>query len=76
MEANSTVNLVPFGSAITELQMRENRDFVVPVNMLTLFVHAPFSWAARHTTVCLDTQHCRSNQIIYQQTLNILDTRT
>ena len=27
--------------------MRENRDFVVPVNILTTFAHAPFSWAAR-----------------------------
>ena len=35
--------------------MRENRDFVVPVNILTTFAHAPFSWAARHTTVCLDS---------------------
>ena len=34
--------------------MRENRDFVVPVNILTPFARAPFSWAARHTTVCLD----------------------
>ena len=34
--------------------MCENRDFVVPVNILTTFAHAPFSWAARHTTVCLD----------------------
>ena len=34
--------------------MRENRDFVVPVNILTPFAHAPFSWAARHTTMCLD----------------------
>ena len=34
--------------------MRENRDFVVPVNILTTFARAPFSWAARHTTVCLD----------------------
>ena len=34
--------------------MRENQDFVVPVNILTLFARAPFSWAARHTTVCLD----------------------
>jgi len=34
--------------------MRENRDFVVPVNILTTFAHGPFSWAARHTTVCLD----------------------
>ena len=37
--------------------MRENRDFVVPVNILSTFAHAPFSWAARHTTVCLDS-HC------------------
>ena len=34
--------------------MHENRDFVVPVNILTPFAHAPFSRAARHTTVCLD----------------------
>ena len=34
--------------------MRENRDFVVPAYILTPFAHAPFSWAARHTTVCLD----------------------
>jgi len=34
--------------------MRENRDFVVPVNIPTPFARAPFSWAARHTTVCLD----------------------
>ena len=34
--------------------MRENRDLVVPVNILTSFARAPFSWAARHTTVCLD----------------------
>ena len=54
MEANSTVNLVPFGEDITELWMRENCDFVVPVNMLTPFVHAPFSWAARHTNTCLN----------------------
>ena len=53
MEANSTVNLVPFGVAITKLEMRENRFFVVPVNILTPFAHAPFSWVARHTTVVL-----------------------
>ena len=34
--------------------MHENRDFVVPVNILTPFAHALFSWAARHTTECLD----------------------
>ena len=33
--------------------MRENRDFVVPVNILTPFACVLFSWAARHTTVCL-----------------------
>ena len=34
--------------------MCENRDFVVPVNILTPFARALFSWATRHTTVCLD----------------------
>ena len=34
--------------------MRENRNFVVPVNILTSFAHAPFSWATQHTTMCLD----------------------
>ena len=28
--------------------------FVLHVNILTLCTHAPFSWAAQHTTVCLD----------------------
>ena len=54
MEANATVNLVPFGEDITELRICENCDFVVPVNILTMFVHAPSCWAVRHTTVCLD----------------------
>ena len=35
--------------------MHENRDFGVPVNILTPFARAPFSWATLHTTVCLDT---------------------
>ena len=37
MKANSTVNLVPFGEDIMELRMRENRDFIVPVNILIPF---------------------------------------
>ena len=45
MEANSSVNLALFGLDITQLRMRENCDFVVPVNMPTLFACAPFSWA-------------------------------
>ena len=32
----------------------ENCEFVVPFNVLNPFVHAPFFWAARHTTVYLD----------------------
>ena len=43
MEANSTVNLVLFWEDIMELRIRENRNFVVPVDILTLFAHAPFS---------------------------------
>ena len=34
--------------------MRENCNFVVPVNILTPFACTPFSWAERLTTVCLD----------------------
>ena len=34
--------------------MHENCDFVVSVNILTYFARPPFSWAAQHTTVCLD----------------------
>ena len=41
-------------SLIRELHVHENWDFVVPVNIFTPFVCAPFSWAVRHTTVCLD----------------------
>ena len=54
MEANSTVNLVPFGEDIMELKIRENHDFVVPVNILIPFVHTTCIWATRHTTVCVD----------------------
>jgi len=61
VEGTSTVNLVPLGSDITELWLHENRNFVVPVNILTSFVCAPFSWAAQHTqhtTMCLDHKMC------------------
>ena len=33
VESTFTVNLLPFGSCITEPQMHENCDFVVSVNM-------------------------------------------
>ena len=45
MEANSTVNLVLFEVDITKL---------VPVNVLTPFACAPFSWAAQHIIMSLD----------------------
>ena len=43
-----------FGQESTELQMLIKSYFVLRVNILTLCTHAPFSWAARHTTVCFD----------------------
>ena len=43
MEANSSANLMLFGLDIMELQMCENCDFVVPINILTLFVRTQFS---------------------------------
>ena len=36
--------------------MHENCDFIFPINMLTPFGCTPFSWAAQHTTVCLDVR--------------------
>ena len=43
-EANFTVNLVPFGLDITELQMHKNHNFVVPVNILTPFTRTRATW--------------------------------
>ena len=37
--------------------MCENHYFVVPVNILTPFAHAPFSWTAQHT-MCLYPNIC------------------
>jgi len=43
MEANSTVNLVPFGLDIMELWMHENHDFVVPVIYIhSIYMHLVF----------------------------------
>jgi len=55
MDGTSIVNLVLFESDIMKLHMCENCDFVVSVNMLTLFARAPFSWVALHTTECINT---------------------
>ena len=41
VEGSSVVNLVPLGPHITELQMHENRNFVVLVNILTPFSPPP-----------------------------------
>ena len=53
MEANSIVNLVRFGENIIELQIHENCNFFIPVNILTPFAHALFSWVALHIIVCV-----------------------
>jgi len=55
VKANSIVNFVPFGIRHHgAMDPRENLDFVVPVIIPSLFARAPFSWAARHTMMCLD----------------------
>ena len=49
-----TENSMCFCSESVELQMRENGIFFTPVKY-TLVCRAPrVSWAAQHTTVCLD----------------------
>ena len=53
-EGTHTANFVCFCSGSVELQMREDGIFFTPVKY-TLVCRAPqVSWAARHTTVCLD----------------------
>ena len=47
-------NSVVFGQETMELQMHEKLYFGLHVNILTSCSHTPFSWATRHTTVCLD----------------------
>ena len=58
VEGTSIVNLVPIGLGITELHsyiyIKMAKFF--PVNILTVLHFTPFSWAAQHTTVCLDPQ--------------------
>jgi len=49
--------------------MRENHDFVVPVYILTWFVHALFSWGARHTTVCLNLTRPQQDKLIFHNSL-------
>ena len=65
---NYTVNLVPFGEGFMELRIRENRNFVVPVNVLTLFVHAHF--LGQHYTllsvlICLNWNHSNKTHISF-----------
>jgi len=53
-QGNSHINFVCFCSRSVELQMCENGIFFTPVKY-TLVCRVPqVSWAARHTTVCLD----------------------
>jgi len=49
-----TVNLVLFGKETMELRTCVKPHFVFLVNILPLCAYAPFSWAAWHTTMCLD----------------------
>jgi len=60
---------VPFGS-----WMRENYDFIVPVNILTPFTHALSSYATRHTTVCLVVCEISNDRDMYEVELNFSRT--
>jgi len=57
----STTNLVFFGLKIMDLLIHEHCNFVIPVNISLLFAWA--SWAARHTTVCLDCYQRKVNRV-------------
>ena len=59
-----TENFVCFCSGSVELQMRENGVFFTPVKYTLVCCAPQVSWAAQHTTVCLEirTFHSRLNQ--------------
>ena len=59
-----TANLVLFGQETTELRMRIKSHFVLRINIIMLCAHVPFSWAAQHTTVCLDKDNSQTKQAI------------
>ena len=42
------VNLVPFGLDVAEQHMRENCDFVLPVNILIMVLHTPLDLATHY----------------------------
>ena len=51
----STAKIVLFHLGSTELWRCKNCIFFLPVNILTGVAHQLASWAARHTTMCLDS---------------------
>ena len=55
-----TENFVYFCSGSVELHMREDSIFLTPVKYTLVYRTPKVSWAARHTTVCLDVlkQYC------------------
>ena len=59
-EGIHTENFVCFCSGSVELQMHENGIFFTPVKYTLVCRASLVSWAARHTTVCLDTLHAFS----------------
>ena len=67
-----TANLVLFGQETTELWTCVKSYFVLHVNILTLCAHTLFSWAARHTNVCLDiSQFVLCNTQTIDQRINV-----
>ena len=68
LRGNSHRKFVCFCSGSVELQMRENGVFVTTVKY-TLVCRVPrVSWAAQHTTVCLDASVTNSTAKQNQQT--------
>ena len=78
MEANSTVNLVPFGEGITELRMCKSCNFVLSVNILTLLAVCLDANVGKIKRIDLagwcptDLQHLCSKVLMNKKVLNTI----
>ena len=61
-EGIHTENFVCFCSGSAELQMHENGVFFTPVKYTFVCCAPQVSWAARHTTACLDLKSLGNNE--------------
>ena len=73
---NSRRNFVCFCSGNVELVMRENGVFFTPVKYILVCCAPWVSWAARHTTVCLDCMLKSKSNFYHVYWVNCFEKQT